>query len=106
MQVEKLWKNIRRSENCRIFHKQLVGSDSVDENVGSQGIFSLRKEEQPILVIDNTYESEDSQHNTVSSHLVEISDLENSEIRFEVALLEYVDGGRISHAFFGRRKMD
>ena len=93
MQVEKLWKNIRRSENCRIFHKQLVGSDSVDENVGSQGIFSLRKEEQPILVIDNTYESEDSQHNTVSSHLVEISDLENSEIRFEVALLEYVDGG-------------
>ena len=91
MQFEKLWRNFRRSENCRIFHKQVVDNESTEGPL-AHGIFSLRKEEQPILVIDNTFSSSDSQHNTVSSHLVEISHLKNSEIRFEVALLEYVSG--------------
>ena len=92
MQIEKLWRNVRRSENCRIFHKQVIDSDSIQEKAGEHGIFSLRKEEQPVLVIDNTQESSDSQHNTVSSHLVRISEPENSEIRFEVSLLENVSG--------------
>ncbi len=92
MQVEKLWRNIRRSDNCRIFQHFENSSLSLDENRVNKGIFSLDKEEQPILIIDNTCDSEKPQHNSVSSELVKISDLNQSEIRFEVALLENIEG--------------
>ena len=50
MQVEELWRNVRRSENCRIFHRE--GFDPRSDKEGGRGneIFSLGKKLSQFLI--------------------------------------------------------
>ena len=64
MLVEDFWKDVRRSQKCRIF-PVLDGSES--GNWEGQGIFSRKSEDQPIFVIDNIEFIEDGIHNSMVS---------------------------------------
>ena len=89
MLVEDFWKDVRRSQKCRIF-PVLDGSES--GNWEGQGIFSRKSEDQPIFVIDNIEFIEDGIHNSMVSGKEKIVASKRISISFEVALLEQIAG--------------
>ena len=95
MQIGELWRDFRHSQSCRIFHV-VDEKTSIETADLESGIFSLDIDEQPVMVIDNTADTDGLSHNTVNSELVEIDEMRDSKIRFEVAMLEFVPGSSVN----------
>ena len=89
MLVEDFWKDVRRSQKCRIF-PVIDGNES--GNWEGEGIFSRKSEDQPIFVIDNMEFMENGIHNSMVSGREEIVSSNGISISFEVALLEQIAG--------------
>ena len=89
MLVENFWKDVRRSQNCRIF-PVIDGNESGKWEGG--GLFSWKSEDQPIFVIDNIDFMENGIHNSMVSAKEEILSSKGISISFEVALLEQITG--------------